>query len=135
MLNIKKIVKKLTLYKTDLFDGKIIFIPQNDKINIINNNDLFQTDASCWKKENNKIIFTNCNYVLVRKFDKNINVSNEFYYNINFLDKNGLKIEDLFPIYPNVYVLTNYLNYCSKSEKSKEKCINYGKTVNKYFHK
>lgn len=135
MLNIKRIVKKLTLYKTDLCDGKIAFIPQNDKISIINNNDLFQTDASCWKKENNQIIFTNCNYVLVRKFDKNINTSNEFYYNINFLDKNELKVEDLFPIYPNVYVLTNYLNYCNKSEKSKEKCINYGKTVNKYFHK
>lgn len=136
MLNIKKIVKKLTLYESDLYEGKIIIIPKKDSLVLKKSeNEIIQTDATCWKRQGDNLFFINYNYVLVRKFDKQKIVNNEIYYDIDFLEDKGLETSELFPIYPNNEVLNHYLNYCDISLKTKEKCLEYAKRLNKLFHK
>lgn len=136
MLDIKKIVKKLTLYESDLYGKNIVVIPQEKVFKIKNfENKIIQTDASCWKKEADSIIFMNYKYVLIRTFDKQKIVKNEIYYDVDSFEHSELEISELFPIFPNKKVLNYYLNYCNISSKTKQKCLNYGKNVNKQFYK
>lgn len=136
MLNIKKIVKKLTLYESDLYEENIIIVPQQKIFRLQKiTGKIIQTDASCWKKEADSIIFMNYNYVLVRTFDKQKNVKNEIYYDINSFENRELEMSELFPIFPNKKVLNYYLSYCDISSKTKQKCLNYGKNINKQFYK
>lgn len=136
MLNIKKIVKKLTLYESDLYEENIIIVPQQKIFRLQKiTGKIIQTDASCLKKEADSIIFMNYNYVLVRTFDKQKNVKNEIYYDINSFENRELEMSELFPIFPNKKVLSYYLSYCDISSKTKQKCLNYGKNINKQFYK
>lgn len=135
-MDFKKIVKKLTLYKSDLYTGNIVIVSQTGEFHLnVPKDGFIQTDATCWQKDEDGIIYKNYSYILVRSFNENINIQNEIYYDIDSLIDLGLTPEDLFPIYPNASILNYYLNYCDMSIKTKNKCINYAKSLNKNFYK
>lgn len=135
-MNLKRTIKKLTLYKDDIYTGKISIVPQKGNLLIKKKDDMIiQTDAVCWKNENNNILFCKYNYVLIRKFLEHVNIYNKLYYNVDNFEKNGLTLEDLFPLYPNIQISNYYLNYCDVSSMSKDKCLNYVKMLNKNFYK
>lgn len=135
-MDYKNIVKKLTINKSDLYTGKIILNKCDKELNIkLENNSIFQTDATCWKRENGEIVFQNFNYVLIRKFNKQVNMINELFYDIDELKDNGIEIEDFFPIYPNMSILNYYFNYIDVSDNTKKKCINYAKILNKKYYR
>ncbi len=137
-MHIKRTIKKLTLYKTDLYEGKIIIIPNSDDISLEMGPNIFiQTDAICWKKKNNKVIIPYCNYnyVLCRKFEGCNNIETELYYNFNDLQDKGLNLEDLFPIMPNDQILRYYLEQSDISKKFYKKYISYASEKNKKFYK
>ena len=135
-MDYKSIVKKLTINKSDLYTRKIILNKCDKELNIkLENNSIFQTDATCWKKENSEIIFSDFNYVLIRKFNKQVNMINELFYDIDELKDNGIEIEDFFPIYPTISILNYYFNYIDVTGNTKKKCINYAKILNKKYYR
>lgn len=135
-MNLKRTIRKLTLYENDLYEGKIVIVPHTGNLYINKCDDtIIQTDATCWCMDNQTILFRNYNYVLLRKFKGHINVQNELYYDIDDLEDKGIDFNDLFPIYPNRRTLNYYMDYCDMSLKTKYKCLNYAKILNKDFYK
>lgn len=135
-MNIKRTVNKLVLYENDLYTGKIVIVNSSEPTLIAKDkNTIIQTDAICWKRKDEKFLFQDYNYILIRKFKKHMNIQNEMYYNIDYLTDKGLELSDLFPIYPNRAIMEKYLSHCDISEKSKKRCLYYVKSLNKYFYK
>lgn len=135
-MNIKRTVKKLVLYESDLYEDKIVILNPNASTLITKDkNTIIQTDATCWSYKDGNFLFKDYNYILLRRFEKFVNIQNEIYYNIDSLTDKGLKLSDLFPIYPNRTVMTAYLSCCDMSQKSKERCLNYAKSLTKTFYK
>ncbi len=135
-MNPKQIIERLTLYSTDLYTDKIHIIKHSQDLYLKKEaNQAIQTDAVCWKKDDNGILFKNYNYVLCRSFFLNTDIKNYLYYNIDNLKNNNLNIKDLFPIYPNCGVLTYYLDYYNMPKDTKVKCLDYAKSLNPRFYR
>lgn len=137
-MHIKQTIEKLTLYKSDLYEGRIIIIPKSENVSLkIWPNILIQTDAVCCEKENDNIKFNYgyYNYILVRNFKGCRNIQNELYYNLDDLKDNGVYLEDFFPIMPNNQIMNYYLeNSCIKKD-SYQKYIDYASKLNKNFYR
>ncbi len=134
----KRTINKLTLYETDLYEGKIVVIPHSRNLCILKSNGTFiQTDTICWKKENNYVMinYGTYNYVLIRKFSNNANVANELYFDIDDLKDKGINLTDFFPIYPNVQILKYYLENNNVSKNSIDKCLTYCSKIDKNFYR
>lgn len=132
----KQIIEKLILYSTDLYKNKIYIIKHSQDVYLKKEaSQAIQTDAVCWKKDDNGILFKNYNYVLCRSFFLNTDIKNELYYNIDNLKNNNLNIKGLFPIYSNCGVLTYYLNYYNMPKNTKVNCLDYTKSLNPRFYK
>lgn len=137
-MHIKRTINNLTLYKTDLYEGKIIIIPNSKDIALeLNPTNFIQTDARCWKKEDGKFkISYGCyNYILVRKFLGCKNIENELYYDIDDLKDKGLDLENLFPIMPNYQILKYYLMQGHIPKKYYQKYIKYTSNINANFYR
>lgn len=134
----KRTINKLTLYETDLYEGKIIIVPHSRNLCIEKNFGTFiQTDTMYWKKENNHVIinYETYNYVLIRKFSNNDNIANELYFDIDDLKDKGLNIADFFPMYPNDKILKYYLENNNVSKNSIDKCLVYCAKFDKNFYR
>lgn len=137
-MHIKRTIYNLTLYKKDLYEGKIIIIPNSRDIALkLNPTNFIQTDANCWKKENGnvKISYGRYNYILVRKFLDGENIENELYCDIDDLKDKGLDLENLFPIIPNYQILKYYLEQHHMPKNSYRKYINYTSSLNANFYR
>lgn len=137
-MHIKQTIENLTLYKRDLYEGRIIIIPNSENINLqLQPNIFIQTDATECNNENGNIRFNyGCyNYILVRKFMGCKNTQNELYYNFDDLRDNGLCLEEFFPIMPNNQIINYYLANSSINKSSYQKYIDYASGLNKNFYK
>ncbi len=135
-MHLKRAIDKLTLYKTDLYEGRIIIIPNVNNISLkLSPNTFIQTDAVCWKKEENYAIIDCFNYVLCRKFEGLNNIENELYYNFDDLKDKGLDLEDFLPMLPNNQILRYYLEHSNISKNSYQKYIDYAAGLNKSFYR
>lgn len=131
-MDYQKQIKNLTLNKSDFYTGKIIIQKTSGDFTLKNNsNYIIQTDAKDNKKEYEYTIYKNYNYILIRKFKNHKNIENELCYNVDDLIDLGIKIEDLFPIYPTIEVMAEYLKGVNVSDKQKSKCLSMTKMLNK----
>ncbi|MCI8778998.1 MAG: hypothetical protein HFI87_07605 [Bacilli bacterium] len=137
-MGIKQTIERLTLYQSDLYEGKIMIIPNLENVSLKMSSNIFiQTDATEYTNEfgNIKFNYGYYNYILVRKFVGCKNTQNEMYYNFDDLRDSGLDLEAFFPIMPNNQIINYYLENSNVNKSSYQKYIDYASKLNKNFYK
>ncbi|MCI9435228.1 MAG: hypothetical protein HFI86_08185 [Bacilli bacterium] len=137
-MGIKQTIERLTLYQSDLYEGKIIIIPNSENVSLKMSSNIFiQTDATEYTNEfgNIKFNYGYYNYILVRKFVGCKNTQNEMYYNFDDLRDSGLDLAAFFPIMPNNQIINYYLENSNVNKSSYQKYIDYASKLNKNFYK
>lgn len=137
-MGIKQTIERLTLYQSDLYEGKIMIIPNLENVSLKMSSNIFiQTDATEYTNGfgNIKFNYGYYNYILVRKFVGCKNTQNEMYYNFDDLRDSGLDLEAFFPIMPNNQIINYYLENSNVNKSSYQKYIDYASKLNKNFYK